>query len=399
MTIQKQAEETPGFKKILGPLLFLAVIFFLNFSARILFAPLMPVIEAELNISHQEAGSFFLMIAVGYCVALFGSSFFLSKLTHRTIIVCSALAVGLVLMGLAFLKNMLVLRCGLFILGMATGIYLPSGIATITSLAPSQIWGRALAVHELAPNMGFFLVPLMAQALLGFFPWRTVIFLFGIMCLIISLAFWRFGKGGRLYGTQPSIKAYTAIFKEPSFWLMMVLFSMGITGTMGIYNMFPLYLVKERGFDKSTANYWLGFSRIISPAMAFVGGWAIDHFGPKKTLFSVFLFSGFFAVLLGLVPGQWVILVLFMQSMAAVCFFPAGFAILSAIGRPESRNMVVSMAIPLAFVVGSGVIPTLIGWIGDVTHSFALGISLAGGFILCGVLVASCLRLPEKRME
>ena len=396
MTTQEQAEPTIAFKTILGSLLFLALIFFMNFSARILFAPLMPVIEADMGISHREAGSFFLMIAVGYCVALISSSFALSKLTHRAIIVCSALAVGLALMGISFLQNRLALYGGLFILGMATGIYLPSGIATITSLASSKYWGRALAVHELAPNLGFCLVPLMAQGLLSFFPWRQVLLLFGVLCLIIGLAFWRFGQGGHSYGAPPSLKAYTAIFKEPSFWLMMVLFSMGITGTMGIYNMFPLYLVSGLGFDKATANHWLGLSRITGPVMAFVGGWAIDRFGPKKTLLHVFLISGVCAVLLGVVPRQWVIPLLFVQSMAAVCFFPVGFAILSALGRPESRNMVVSLALPLAFVVGSGIIPTLIGTIGDLTHSFALGISLAGGFILCGVVVASFLKLPAK---
>jgi NNP family nitrate/nitrite transporter-like MFS transporter len=397
MTNPEQAEQNTPLKTILGPLLFLALIFFLNFSARIIFAPLMPVIEADLGLSNQEAGSFFLMIAAGYCVALVSSSFVLAKLTHHAIIVCSALAVGLAMLGIALSQSQLLMQGGLFMLGMTTGIYLPSGIATITSLASSKYWGRAIAVHELAPNLGFFLVPLMAQTLLSFFPWRQVLLLFGIVCFIIGLAFWRFGKVGHSYGAAPSLKAYAAIFREPSFWLMMVLFSMGITGTMGIYNMFPLYLVNELGFDKSTANHWLGLSRITGPAMAFVGGWAVDRFGPKMTLFSVFLISGVCAVLLGVVPGPWVVPMLFVQSMVAVCFFPVGFAVLSALGKPESRNMVVSLAVPLAFVVGSGGIPALIGWIADVTHSFTLGISLAGGFILCGAVVASFLHLPAKQ--
>jgi len=396
MTTQEQAESTIVFKTILGPLLFLALIFFLNFSARIIFAPLMPLIGADLGLSNQEAGFFFLMIAAGYCVALICSSFVLAKLTHRAIIVCSALTVGLAMLGIAFSESRLLMQIGLFMLGMTTGIYLPSGIATITSLAPSKFWGRAIAVHEIAPNLGFFLVPLLAQALLGFLLWRQVLLLFGIICLLIGLTFWRFGKGGHSYGAAPSWAAYLTILKEPSFWLMMVLFSMGITGTMGIYNMFPLYMVKELGFDQSTANQWFGFSRISGLFMAFAAAWAINRFGPKKTLFVVFLISGICAIFLGIVPRPWVIVLLFVQVTAAVCFFPVGFSVLSALGKPESRNMVVSLAVPLAFVVGSGLIPALIGWIADVTHSFTLGISLAGGFILCGVPVASFLRLPSK---
>jgi hypothetical protein len=42
----------------LGPVVFLAVIFFINFIARIILAPLLPAIERELEISHAQSGSF-----------------------------------------------------------------------------------------------------------------------------------------------------------------------------------------------------------------------------------------------------------------------------------------------------------------------------------------------------
>jgi predicted MFS family arabinose efflux permease len=45
-----------------GPVVFLAVIFFINFIARIILAPLLPTIEKELGISHGQAGSFFFLI-------------------------------------------------------------------------------------------------------------------------------------------------------------------------------------------------------------------------------------------------------------------------------------------------------------------------------------------------
>lgn len=64
-------------------------------------------------------------------------------------------------------------------------------------------------------------------------------------------------------------------------------------------------------------------------------------------------------------------------------FFPSGFAVLSKLGPAEYGNMAVSLCIPLAFLVGGGVMPTLIGMIGDVA-SISSGIILAGTAMILG---------------
>ena len=77
------------------PLLLLTSIFFVNFLARIVLAPLMPGIESDLEISHAEAGSLFLVISLGYFVSLLGSGFISSRLTHKRTIILSAMVLGL----------------------------------------------------------------------------------------------------------------------------------------------------------------------------------------------------------------------------------------------------------------------------------------------------------------
>ena len=79
-----RAEETSDrFRTYVGPLLILTSIFFINFISRIIPAPLMPKIEADLGISHAQAGSFFLLISIGYFVALIGSGFFSAAMRTR----------------------------------------------------------------------------------------------------------------------------------------------------------------------------------------------------------------------------------------------------------------------------------------------------------------------------
>ena len=79
----------------LGPVVFLAVIFLINFIARIILSPLLPTIEKELAISHGQAGSFFFLISGGYVIGLLGSGFLASRSSHKITIVISTAGVGL----------------------------------------------------------------------------------------------------------------------------------------------------------------------------------------------------------------------------------------------------------------------------------------------------------------
>jgi len=75
-----------------GPLLFLVGIFFLNFISRIVLSPLLPSVEKDSRIGHEEAGAFFFIISFRYCIMLLGSSFVSSRLSHRKTIILSTLA-------------------------------------------------------------------------------------------------------------------------------------------------------------------------------------------------------------------------------------------------------------------------------------------------------------------
>ena len=384
--------ETRAFRADIGPLALLTSMFFLNFISRVVYAPLMPEIEKDLGITHAEAGSFFLMISMGYFVALLGSGWVAARFTHKRTITISSLAVSLSLIGTGFSNSLFTIGIGLLSLGMAAGLYLPSAIATLTDLFNSKHWGKAIAVHELAPTMAFVAAPLFSELVLTAFSWRVVIVLIGIVTLSATLAFQGFGRGGTFTGTAPGIRSFKVFLISPAFWIMVVLFGLGISSTLGIYTMLPLYLVSDHGIERNFANTVVALSRVATPVMALIGGWTTDRFGARKTLVGVFLIAGTATVFLGVISGGWIIPAVFAQPLVAVCFFPAGFAALSQIGPPGSRNIAVSLTIPLAFLVGGGAVPSFIGFLGDYGN-FALGITLVGGFITAGAFLAYLLRL------
>lgn len=379
----------------LGPLLFLTAIFWMGFVARIIWSPLLPTIEKDLNISHTTAGSLFLYVSIGYLTGLLGSGFISSWITHRKAVILSAIIVGGALIWIALWQGFWALQSGLFILGLGSGLYLPSGIATITALVQPQHWGKALAVHELAPVLAFISSPLASELLLRTYSWRGVVAIVGIGSLLSGITFIFFGRGGDFPGEQPNLKSARLLFSEPSFWIMAVLFCLGVSSTIGIYTMIPLYLVVDHGLNRSFVNFLFSLSRLPTIGTIFFAGWARDRFGSKTTLAWVFFLGCFATIIMGIAPANLVMIMMFVQPLIASSFFPAGFSALSGIGPPSVRNISVSFTLPISMAIGGGVIPTWIGFMGD-RGSFGFGIAVAGSLLFVGTVLARFLRLEGE---
>jgi len=355
----------------------------------------MPAVEKDLQIGHDEAGSLFLSNSLGYCVGLLASGFVSSRLNHRKTILLSALAVGGTLILVSVSHHLWGIRFGLILVGMAAGLYLPSGIATVTELVRPEHWGKAIAIHELAPNLGFVIAPLLAEAVLGVLSWRDVLWIAGIGSLVGGVVFNFWGKGGAFPGEAPNSKTLRTILVEPSFWIMIALFSLGIGASIGVYSMLPLYLVSERGMVRTWANALVAFARVLPLGFVILVGWVTDRIGPKRTLMGVFATGGIVTMLLGLVPGSWVILTIFLQPVVAMAFFPPGFAALSRIGSPRIKDVAVSLTVPIGSLAGGGVIAAGIGMMGEIS-SFSLGIALFGGLLFLGVLLVPYLKFANE---
>lgn len=388
-----QPEST--FRAHLGPLLFFTGIFFLNFCGRIIFSPLMPTVEKDLGLVHAQAGGLFFLISCGYFGGLLGSGFLSSRLFHRTCIALSAATTGVVLLFVSVSGTLWEIRLALVFLGMAAGIYLPSGMATLTHLIEPRHWGKAIAVHEMAPNWGFVAAPLIAELFLGWTSWRTVPAFLGACSLLMGLGFWKRGRGGEFKGDRPNFSSVRILAGTRAFWIMILLFGLGISSTMGIFTMLPLYLVTEHGIDRGLANTLVGLSRIPGVGMAFFAGWVSDRLGPARTMAGALLLTGAATVLLGLGPGSWILVLVFVQPVLGSCFFPPGFAAISSVAPARARGMAVSMTVPAAFLIGGGVIPTGIGLMADL-GSFSLGLGLLG-LVIGGLgLLSLSLPLPVK---
>jgi len=355
--------------------------FFLNFTSRIIFSPLLPVIEGEMEIDHAQSGSFFLCISAGYFLSVLFSGYVSARINHKRTIMLSSLGIGSSLFLLTACSTLFSFQVGLFVLGLGAGLYFPSGLATISNLVPSAYLSRGMAIHELAPNMGFVAAPLICDAFLTYLEWRQGLALFGVFIIFGGFAYGMSSYGSTEKGTAPDLSGAKVFFRMPVFWGLVTLFSLAICSTLGIYAMAPLFLVNDHGMDPGKANTLLAFSRIAAIPMPLAGGWFGDRFGKQLVISIVLFLAGITTAALALVNiGIWVTVLIVAQPLLAVCFFPAGFAVLSKLGSSRHGNLAISLCLPLAFLIGAGLMPLLIGAVGD-------AYSISGGFLLVAVLM------------
>lgn len=363
-------------------LILLVGIFYLNFISRIVLAPLLPVVETDLGFGHGEAGSLFFYVAAGYASGLLASGYITSFIAHRRMISLSAGMLGLALLALSFSPSVAALRAGLFFVGLFTGFYLPSGIAALTELFPRELWGRAMAVHELAPNTAFITAPLLAEGLLRFFGWRSALGVIGAGSLAAGLLFLFSGRGGSARGALPNSGLMRAVAARPQFWTMVVFFLVAIGASLGLYTMLSLFLVEEIGFPRETANTLIACSRIFAGFVLLLTGFLTDRLGAKKAMLALLAATGVSVLLLGSVKGPVITgAFLFLQAASVVCLFPIGFTMISFLFPAELRSVAVSLIIFLGFLLGGGLIPAALGHWAE-AFSFSSGFRLLGSFFL-----------------
>ncbi len=379
------------FRQALPWLCFVTVLFFMNFLTRVIFSPLMLPIEEDLGIHHAQAGRLYFFFSAGYALGLFASGFLSTRMRHRDVIALSATAVGISFMAISQLGEAYayeLLATGLALFGVAGGLYLPSGIATLTSLVRERDYGKAFSVHEMAPNLSLFLAPLLVVWLSAFMTWREVLLLLGVASLAAGVAFKLFARGGTFTGHPPDVALVRRLLGSRPFWGLLGLFFIAVSASFAPYAMLPLFLTDVHAFEDEWANRLLAYSRIAGPFAAFGAGWLVDRLGAVRTVRFYLLSCGIATAALGALHGEALVVAVLLQAVLSVTYFPAGFSLLAKLYVPETRSVVISCMIPLAILLGNGVTPAMMGWAGRHGH-FEAGFLCLGGF-----MVGFCALIP-----
>lgn len=355
-------------KEQVNPIVFLSGIFFFNMISRLGIAPLLPNIESNLSINHIQAGGFFFLISTGYCLSLFGSIFLTPRFSHRSLIIASSFTVGISLLLAAASQGLFMMQISMVTLGLAGGVYLPSGIASLTALVHQKDWGKVMGFHQLAPNLAYIIAPLAAELILSWQSWRMVLCFYGLASLVLAISYALRGRGVLSHTDPPKLKPLKTMIRNPFLLIITFLSILGMALNQGVFAVMPLYLNFERGLDPGRTNFILSLSRMVAFGFPLAGGWLADRFGVQRVILLSFVCSALGVFLVVVLPNSWLWFALTIQASASVCIFPLCFAILSMITTPQTRSIAVSVVVPVSHFLGSGVVPLGIGFLAETGH-------------------------------
>ncbi|MGZ3595282.1 MAG: MFS transporter [Syntrophales bacterium] len=361
--------------KALLLLFFFWFIWFSTFTIRIVFAPILPLVEDEFRINHSLASSIFLFLSAGYGTAVLVAGFFSGKFGYKKSIVLSLGLLGLVALLVPLVQSFYLLYVFACVIGFSVGLYLPAAISLITEYYSEKNWGRAIAIHDTGAPTAIFATPFLALFLLHFFHWRGIFVALACIYLVSSIVFWFVSSEVKV--TNPPKTVLSDLIKIKSLWLMAVIWVFGAGSNIGLYSVIPLYLTKELQLNIGQANTILGFSRLGAIGMALGCGLLMHRFNLRKIMSTVMIITGALTVLMGLASVRYIGIVLFLQAFFVTAFFPAGLVAIAKTFSREMRSLATGIILAVSMVSGAGIIPYLLGVSGDAI-SFRLGITILG---------------------
>jgi NNP family nitrate/nitrite transporter-like MFS transporter len=351
-------------------------LWFLNFSTRTVLAPLLPLVEDELAITHALAGSLFFYMSVGFTISVFMSGWISKYLGYKRSIIVSFLTLVLALIGFRFAETYYYFAAVSFFVGLTSGIYLPCAIPLITSIFSRDNWGKVIGFHETAASASFLAIPILVALALRFCHWKTCFIMLSGVCLLVIILFWVLAPDPRPQEGRRS--SYSTILLRKDFWLVNIIWAINVMATYGIYSITPLFLVTERGLQLELANTIFGVSRIGGLFATILIGFVLDRYAIKKILFIIIIVTGFSTIGVALAQVFWLLVgMLVIQATVSVAFFPSAIMAISKITRLDERSTFMGMILAIASIWGVGITPLGLGAVAD-AWNFQIGILILG---------------------
>lgn len=365
-------------------------LWYLNFSAKAIISPIMPLIEDEFHISHAMAGGLFFSFWIGNTISIFYAGFLSLKIGYKRSIFLSFLFMAAIFVVLRFVPTYFLFAVTLFVLGLGAGIYLPCGIPLLTAVFRKDNWGRAISFHETAAGFSFLTVPIIIVWAISFADWKSIFLIMSGACIFVSIVLQIFSPDPRPEKSEKV--SLSVILHRKDFWIMTVLWCSCAAASLGIFNIIPLYLVKERSIQIEAANTIFSISRIGGLIAMISIGFIIDRFNLKKLIFGLLLATGLTTVGIAVIENYWILsIMLFLQATFSVVFFPAGLVAIAKMTTLGERSVFTGILMSISGIIGPGLSPIILGAIADVWN-FQVGIL---GFGIIMILI--CLLTRELK--
>ncbi len=380
--------KKPGI--IFGGFIGLAILSIMNTS----YTNVLDDIKSELILNYTWAGALMSGYFVGYTLGQIPWGIISDRYGSRRAMTLSVLGISLSTLLFGYSSNIVMAIVFRFLSGLlGAGIFVP-GVKLVSSWFNSEERGTALGLLNIGGSTGMifasWVVPMLSVSL----SWRGSLRLMGVFGVMSAVLCFYFLKDRNQQDTrQLSLKDIP--IHVPSFWYLSLIQFIRLGAYYTFIAWMPLVLKEEYGLSilaTSSAMSLLNFAGILSNPL---GGMAADRFGEKRVLiagfFSLMLFILLFTFGLG---GPVLYLLVFLLGWSINFTRSPAFSIIPGLFGVETAGSISGVNNTFASF-GALVLPFVLGYVRDVTQSYAIGWYSVAALSLFAVLLMSLVSEPE----
>jgi sugar phosphate permease len=293
--------------------------------------PLLPVLSAEWEMSHAQAGMLETMYLLGYIVVKVPAGMLAERIGARKVLAGGIIGYALFTLLMGFAGGFAIALILRFLVGFFQGVHLPVANALLSERFGSK-QGRAIGFHESGPNLGNALAYPLAVTISSALSWQWAFILLSVPAFVLAVATYALireeprevAKTGR--GTFGGLRGYIWLLAP----LTLAYSAYGLC-LQSLFTFTPSFLVEYQGMDLATA----GLLATLLPAAGFFAkvssGFVSERLGRRATICGATLVTGVTVGLLTVVRGDALIATLFIvMGLGMYVFSPVIYSTITS---------------------------------------------------------------------
>lgn len=227
-----------------------AMVFMVNFG-RLVFAPLVEPLRADLGITAGFAGLVVTLTWIGSASPRLPTGYLLTKVPRHWVI----LTAGGILTGAAVVTAQVttpeLLAGAALLMGVASGAYFIAANPLVSELFPGSV-GRAIGIHGTASQLAAVAAPLVVSGVLLVSDWRTVFELIAVAAGAVTIALFVAARRTELPAAGSDDTDFLGAARAQWPLILTGVAFIGTTGFVwnGVFNFYVTYLVEIKEFSE-----------------------------------------------------------------------------------------------------------------------------------------------------
>ncbi len=353
-----------------------------------MFAPLLPLLIPQLNLSLQTVGVLAMCYQLASSVSQLGFGTLADRWRPRILLMGGPILSVLVLSAIGTATTVPMLAALLLVGGLGGAAFHPPAAALVHAVSGDRK-GLAMSMHISGGSLGFAVAPLFfAPAVLALGPsWAWLVALPGLVALSYTLRLMRRVPIQQKHGRQgwSQLRPYA----KPLALLYIIVVLRTLTANS--LSVFMPVLLTRQGMGVSEASAAVSLYLFVSTIGGFLGGPMADAFGARRVIMWTLLASVPFLLVGQLTSGWMLTLLISVGGLLLQSTLPINVTFGQQIA-PVSAATVSSLMMGFAWGVGSLLAP-VVGVLGD---RLGLGVALSITAIIPILAAAFAIPLPQS---